>query len=103
MSASQQQSVDLNDIVFTDWVERWLPRPWRPYARLCRLDRPIGTWLTLLPCIAALVQAAGGLPDLRRLLIFSLGACSCAASAAPSTTCGTATSTSTSSARASGR
>lgn len=74
MSASQQQSVDLNDIVFTDWVERWLPRPWRPYARLCRLDRPIGTWLTLLPCIAALVQAAGGLPDLRRLLIFSLGA-----------------------------
>ena len=54
--------------------ERWLPRPWRPYARLCRLDRPIGTWLTLLPCIAALVQAAGGLPDLRRLLIFSLGA-----------------------------
>jgi len=74
VSASQQQSVDLNDIVFTDWVERWLPRPWRPYARLCRLDRPIGTWLTLLPCIAALVQAAGGLPDLRRLLIFSLGA-----------------------------
>lgn len=65
---------DLSDIVFTDWVERWLPRSWRPYARLCRLDRPIGTWLTLLPAIAALVQAAGGLPSLKRLVVFSLGA-----------------------------
>ncbi|MBO1111407.1 4-hydroxybenzoate octaprenyltransferase [Bordetella petrii] len=74
MSAPQSTSPDLNDIVFTDWVERWLPRPWRPYARLCRLDRAIGTWLTLLPCIAALIQAAGGLPDLRRLIVFSLGA-----------------------------
>ncbi|OZI69692.1 4-hydroxybenzoate octaprenyltransferase [Bordetella genomosp. 2] len=74
VSAPQQTSPDLNDIVFTDWVERWLPRSWRPYARLCRLDRPIGTWLTLLPCIAALIQAAGGLPELRRLIVFSLGA-----------------------------
>lgn len=65
---------DLNDIVFTDWVERWLPKSWRPYARLCRLDRPIGTWLTLLPCIAALIQAAGGWPTLGRFIVFSLGA-----------------------------
>jgi 4-hydroxybenzoate polyprenyltransferase len=69
-----QQTTDLNDIYFDDWVERWLPLSWRPYARLCRLDRPIGTWLTLLPCIAALVQAAGGWPQPLRLLIFSLGA-----------------------------
>jgi len=74
VSAQQTPSPDLNDIVFTDWVERWLPKSWRPYARLCRLDRPIGTWLTLLPCIAALIQAAGGLPDLVRLIVFSLGA-----------------------------
>jgi 4-hydroxybenzoate polyprenyltransferase len=65
---------DLNDIAADDWVARWLPRAWRPYARLCRLDRPIGTWLTLLPCVAALVQAADGLPALARLLIFALGA-----------------------------
>src|SRR5690606_8608995 len=32
------------------------------------------TWLTLLPCLAALVQAADGLPTLWRLVIFSLGA-----------------------------
>jgi 4-hydroxybenzoate polyprenyltransferase len=53
---------------------KWLPRSWGPYARLCRLDRPVGTWLTLLPCLAALVQAADGWPTLWRLFIFSLGA-----------------------------
>jgi len=67
-------TADLNDIVFDDWVARWLPRSWGPYARLCRLDRPIGTWLTLLPALAALAQAAGGWPDPFRLAVFSLGA-----------------------------
>ena len=65
---------DLSDMRHDDWVERWLPASWRPYARLCRLDRPVGTWLTLLPCLAALVQAAGGWPTPWRLFIFSLGA-----------------------------
>lgn len=65
---------DLSDISHDDWVSRWLPRNWQPYARLCRLDRPVGTWLTLLPCLAALVLAAGGWPTLWRLFIFSLGA-----------------------------
>lgn len=65
---------DLSDMRPDDWVERWLPAAWRPYARLCRLDRPVGTWLTLLPCLAALVQAAEGWPTLFRLFIFSLGA-----------------------------
>ena len=74
VSASPQSPVDLSDIVFTDWVERWLPKSWRPYAPV-PVDRPIGTWLTLLPCIAALVQAAGGLPDLQRLIVFSLARC----------------------------
>ena len=74
MTSTSSSAPDLNDIVFNDWVEHWLPRSWRPYARLCRLDRPIGTWLTLLPCIAALVQAAGGFPSLKRLVVFSLGA-----------------------------
>ena len=27
-----------------------LPRSWRPYASLMRLDRPIGTWLLYWPC-----------------------------------------------------
>ena len=33
-----------------NWVDRLAP-PWsRPYLRLSRADRPIGTWLLLLPC-----------------------------------------------------
>ncbi|MGB3624424.1 MAG: 4-hydroxybenzoate octaprenyltransferase, partial [Henriciella sp.] len=31
-----------------------LPDRFRPYAALARLDRPIGTWLVLLPTLVAL-------------------------------------------------
>ncbi len=70
----QAEKIDLSDMRQDDWVARWLPRSWGPYARLCRLDRPVGTWLTLLPALAALVQAADGWPVWWRILIFSLGA-----------------------------
>ena len=65
---------DLSDIKRGDWVDRWLPRALRPYARLARIDRPVGVWLTLFPCWAALIQAAHGLPDLGTIVVFSLGA-----------------------------
>lgn len=65
---------DLSDIHRGDWVERRLPIAWRPYARLARLDRPVGIWLTLFPCWAALAQASYGFPDLQQLAVFSLGA-----------------------------
>ncbi|MDL2402887.1 4-hydroxybenzoate octaprenyltransferase [Rhizobium mayense] len=65
---------DLSDIHRGDWVDCRLPLALRPYARLARLDRPVGIWLTLFPCWAALVQASHGFPDLRQLAIFSLGA-----------------------------
>jgi 4-hydroxybenzoate polyprenyltransferase len=65
---------DLSDIRPGDWVDRRLPAAWRPYTRLARLDRPVGIWLTLFPCWAALIQAAHGLPDLATLVVFSLGA-----------------------------
>lgn len=65
---------DLSDIHPGDWVDRRLPPAWRPYTRLARLDRPVGIWLTLFPCWAALIQASHGVPDLWQLTIFSLGA-----------------------------
>lgn len=65
---------DLSDIHPGDWVDRALPGAWRPYARLARLDRPVGVWLTLFPCLAALIQAAHGLPDVATVAVFSLGA-----------------------------
>ncbi|MGW1424587.1 4-hydroxybenzoate octaprenyltransferase [Bradyrhizobium manausense] len=65
---------DLSDIRPGDWVDRRLPLRWRSYARLARLDRPVGIWLTLFPCLAALVQASHGVPTFLRVIVFSLGA-----------------------------
>lgn len=33
-----------------NWVDRYAPEWTRPFLRLSRADRPIGTWLLLLPC-----------------------------------------------------
>lgn len=43
------------------------------YARLVRIDRPIGTLLLLWPTLWALWAASGGLPPLNILLIFVVG------------------------------
>lgn len=47
------------DAVDGNWVDRLAPQPLRPYLRLSRADRPIGTWLLLLPCWWGLLLAAG--------------------------------------------
>ncbi len=46
------------DAVSGNWVDRWAPGPARPYLRLSRADRPIGTWLLLLPCWWGVALAA---------------------------------------------
>ncbi|WP_208353745.1 4-hydroxybenzoate octaprenyltransferase [Pseudaestuariivita rosea] len=38
------------DAVKGNWVDTLAPEVTRPYLRLSRADRPIGTWLLLLPC-----------------------------------------------------
>jgi 4-hydroxybenzoate polyprenyltransferase len=43
------------------------------YARLMRLDRPIGIWLLLWPCLWALWISSAGHPDERLFLIFVAG------------------------------
>ncbi|PVA10859.1 4-hydroxybenzoate octaprenyltransferase [Pelagivirga sediminicola] len=40
-----------------NWVDHYAPARWRPYLRLSRADRPIGTWLLLLPCWWGLLLA----------------------------------------------
>ena len=62
---------DLTDIRPDDWVDRLLPGPVRPYARLMRLDRPIGTWLLLFPCWWGLALASLA-PDPRLLILMAL-------------------------------
>jgi len=42
-----------------NWVDTTAP-PWsRPYLRLARLDRPIGSWLLLMPCWWSAALSAG--------------------------------------------
>jgi 4-hydroxybenzoate polyprenyltransferase len=50
-----------------------LARRLTEYARLTRLDRPIGTWLLLWPALWALWIAGAGRPDPRVLSVFVLG------------------------------
>lgn len=61
------------DIPDTSWVARSLPAFLRPYARLVRLDRPIGTWLLLLPCWWGLALASNRIPDLWLMFVFAVG------------------------------
>ncbi len=48
------------DAAADNWVDRYAPIVTRPYLRLMRADRPIGTWLLLLPCWWGLALAAAG-------------------------------------------
>lgn len=61
-----------------NWVDTLAPDWARGYLRLARADRPIGSWLLLLPCWwsagLAAVQAGRPWPDLWHLVLFSIGA-----------------------------
>ncbi|MEX0318945.1 MAG: 4-hydroxybenzoate octaprenyltransferase [Ruegeria sp.] len=45
------------DAVADNWVDTYAPAFARPYLRLSRADRPIGTWLLLIPCWWGLLLA----------------------------------------------
>src|ERR1700689_1288515 len=61
-----------------NWVDTRAPQWSRPYLRLSRLDRPIGSWLLLLPCwwsaalAARMAHSIGQLPLV--LALFFVGA-----------------------------
>jgi 4-hydroxybenzoate polyprenyltransferase len=50
-----------------NWVDTRAPSWSRPYLRLSRLDRPIGSWLLLMPCWWSAALAAGIAGDVRQL------------------------------------
>jgi 4-hydroxybenzoate polyprenyltransferase len=61
-----------------NWVDTIAPAWTRPYLRLARLDRPIGSWLLLLPCwwstaLAAIAAGSAG-PNLIHIALFFVGA-----------------------------
>jgi 4-hydroxybenzoate polyprenyltransferase len=61
-----------------NWVDTRAPAWSRPYLRLSRLDRPIGSWLLLMPCwwsaalAASVIGSIGQLPLI--LVLFFIGA-----------------------------
>jgi 4-hydroxybenzoate polyprenyltransferase len=68
-----------NDITTDHHLVRFFSPRLRPYALLMRLDRPIGTWLLLLPALWAIMMAAGGaaavnVHDMLLFVYFAIGA-----------------------------
>src|SRR5437762_259080 len=60
-----------------NWVDGIAPDWLRPYLRLARLDRPIGSWLLLLPCwwsVGLAAVHAGTQVNLWHALLFFIGA-----------------------------
>ncbi len=61
-----------------NWVDTHAPAWSRPYLRLARLDRPIGSWLLLLPCwwssALAAIAAHKAAPSPIQLALFLVGA-----------------------------
>jgi 4-hydroxybenzoate polyprenyltransferase len=60
-----------------NWVDGLAPAWTRPYLRLARLDRPIGSWLLLMPCWWSTGLAAvhaGSNVNLWHLMLFFIGA-----------------------------
>jgi 4-hydroxybenzoate polyprenyltransferase len=61
-----------------NWVDTLAPQWARPYLRLSRFDRPIGSWLLLMPCWWSAALAAGIAHDTSRLpltvVLFFIGA-----------------------------
>ena len=55
-----ETSQPFTDIPDGGWIARHAPARLRPYLRLARLDRPIGTWLLLWPCWWSLAMASSG-------------------------------------------
>src|SRR5947209_18511741 len=65
---------DPSDIPKEDWVGRRVPARLQPYARLARLDRPIGTWLLLFPSWWGIALTSERWPDPFLLVLFAMGA-----------------------------
>ncbi len=71
MTGTQRSASDIKQ---DSWVDRLAPVSARPYLRLARMDRPIGTWLLLLPCWWSVALASDGWPSLLLLAQFAVGA-----------------------------
>jgi len=67
-------NINVTDIPNKSWIDKAAPVGFRPYLRLARLDRPIGTWLLLLPCWWGVALAGGNSNHWPVYVLFGLGA-----------------------------
>jgi 4-hydroxybenzoate polyprenyltransferase len=72
MAATSPELAPSTPLAEAPWSHR-LSRRVTEYARLARLDRPVGTWLLLWPALWTLWIAGAGRPTPRVLIIFVLG------------------------------
>ena len=80
MKQMEETEEGIADAVQGNWVDLYAPPQLRPYLRLSRADRPIGTWLLLLPCwwglgLAILIDTQFRLEDIWIFLGCGIGAC----------------------------
>lgn len=77
MQTSNINAAAASDIRADHWVLRIAPPSWRPYLRLIRADRPIGTWLLLIPCLWSVTMASDvaglGVPNPWYIALFAVG------------------------------
>ncbi|HEX7775914.1 MAG TPA: 4-hydroxybenzoate octaprenyltransferase [Parvibaculum sp.] len=74
MTAHTDEKNRIADAAPENWVDIYAPLFARPYMRLARLDRPIGTWLLLLPCWWSIALASDSWPDPLLMILFGIGA-----------------------------
>ena len=79
MTEPAPSSSIIADASVRNWVDRYAPEATKPYLKLGRFDRPIGSWLLLFPCwwaqaLAELNLGASSLPNPWYLLLFAIGA-----------------------------
>lgn len=74
----QHHDQNVVDAAPGNWVDRRAPASSRPYLRLARADRPIGTWLLLWPCWWSLalagVASGAAYPNPWFMILFGIGA-----------------------------
>ena len=78
MSDGDPDQAVVVDAPTRNWVDRFAPPRFRPWLRLGRYDRPIGSWLLLGPCWWSAALAANATNDLhllaRHVALFFVGA-----------------------------
>lgn len=74
--SSRRQSTQPTKPTLAMTVVNAFPKSLRPYLRLARVDRPIGTWLLFIPSAwsISLAATAGQFPDMKVLALFGAGA-----------------------------